>query len=351
MRETDQLVIRAQSGDTEAFDGLVRRFQNAAVVYAAARLRGDVDLAEDAAQDAFVEAYRDLPALREPTAFPAWLRRIVLKQCDRRTRRRQPDTLPLDDAVTAPAADDPLQAVVRRELRESVRTALQSLSPGERAVSCLFYIGGYSHREIACFLSLPATTVKSRLHTARIRLKEGLLSMLQDDLQQLRPSNTSHFAARVREQVTRALAAMVRGDGAEEDLRRHHPRARYRDPHPVFHLCASLIGWAISVGAREVHLAPDAAGWHVLFDAGGERREVLSLPPSLGEAVIARLKDSATLDVEERTAPQEGVIPVAALEGTYTVVVSTAPTPGSEQVTLRISCTEMRETPTLPSAV
>jgi hypothetical protein len=79
MSESEQLrvwVARAQQGDPEAFGSIVRRFQDMAVGYAASRL-GDFDLAEDAAQEAFLEAWRDLPRLREPAAFSSWLRRIV----------------------------------------------------------------------------------------------------------------------------------------------------------------------------------------------------------------------------------------------------------------------------------
>ena len=75
-------VIGAQQGDLAAFDRLVRRFQDMAVGYAYSLLR-DFSSAEDAAQEALVRAYIDLPMLREPAAFPAWLRRLVFKQCDR----------------------------------------------------------------------------------------------------------------------------------------------------------------------------------------------------------------------------------------------------------------------------
>ena len=80
------LVSSARAGDQLAFGELVRRHQNRAVAYATAILR-DRHLAEDAAQEAFVEAYRELASLREPAAFGAWLRRIVFKHCDRLTRR------------------------------------------------------------------------------------------------------------------------------------------------------------------------------------------------------------------------------------------------------------------------
>jgi hypothetical protein len=96
--ELAALVRRAQAREIEAYGRLVRRFQDMAVGYAASLL-GDFHLAEGAVQEAFLEAWRDLPRLREPAAFPAWLRRIGFKQCDRLTRRKRPTTVPIEAAT------------------------------------------------------------------------------------------------------------------------------------------------------------------------------------------------------------------------------------------------------------
>ena len=87
--ELSSLVIRAQTGDRIAYDDIVRRFQDMAVGYASALL-GDFHLAEDAAQEAFVGAWTELPRLREPAAFPGWFKRIVFMRCSRFLRRRHP---------------------------------------------------------------------------------------------------------------------------------------------------------------------------------------------------------------------------------------------------------------------
>ena len=87
MDALDDVVIRARDGDADAFAIVVRRFQDMAVGYGYSMLH-DFQLAEDAAQEAFFEAYRTLPKLREPAAFAGWFRRIVFKQCDRITRRQ-----------------------------------------------------------------------------------------------------------------------------------------------------------------------------------------------------------------------------------------------------------------------
>ena len=75
--------------DRESFGELVRRFQDLAFGYAL-RWIGDAESARDAAQDAFVSAYLSLDQLRDPAAFPGWFRRVLLKHCDRRTRRLEP---------------------------------------------------------------------------------------------------------------------------------------------------------------------------------------------------------------------------------------------------------------------
>src|SRR3954464_154852 len=99
MSDVAMLVAAARLGDLDAFNAVVRQFQGMAYAVAYDRL-GDAHLAEDAAQEAFLEAYFALGNLREPAAFPGWFRRIVVKQGDRLSRRPQPALLPLDTAAT-----------------------------------------------------------------------------------------------------------------------------------------------------------------------------------------------------------------------------------------------------------
>src|SRR5262245_40834429 len=100
MDALDAIVARARDGEADAFAVLVRRFQDMAVGYSYSILH-DFQLAEDAAQEAFFEAYRTLSKLREPGAFAGWFRRIVFKQCDRITRRHVIATVPLDTTAEA----------------------------------------------------------------------------------------------------------------------------------------------------------------------------------------------------------------------------------------------------------
>lgn len=187
---------QARNGDPRAFDSLVRRFQDMAVGYSAAIL-GDFHLAEDTAQEAFLETYRVLPALRVPDAFPAYLRLTLRKHCDRVTRRKHIPTLSLDAIQNAIHSESLPDAAAVRERRDAVRDAVRGLPESERVTVVLFYIGQRSLKEVAEFLGVPVSTVKNRLHTARRRLRERMIPLMEETLQEQRPSNDEQFHGKV----------------------------------------------------------------------------------------------------------------------------------------------------------
>ncbi|HJQ25317.1 MAG TPA: sigma-70 family RNA polymerase sigma factor [Blastocatellia bacterium] len=203
------LVARSRAGDADAFALLVRRFQDMAVGYGYALLH-DFQLAEDAAQEAFFEAYRSLDQLREPAAFAGWFRRIVFKQCDRIIRRKPPPPAPLEAIEVRASGPSQAEALERREMNERVLSAVEQLPEHERATLLLFYISGYSHKEIGAFLDVPVTTVKKRLHDGRDHLRERLLEVFEENLRERRPSRDEAFAARVMALLKAARA----GDAA-----------------------------------------------------------------------------------------------------------------------------------------
>lgn len=176
------LVARTQSGDLDAYGEIVRRFQDMAYGYGYSML-GDFSAAEDAAQESFIQAYKELANLREPEAFPGWFRRIVYTQCAMAARRNHVSTVPLDDAAETPSEDTgPHELAEQTEMRDKVLGAIRALPENERIVTALFYINGYSHNDIAGFLEVPLSTVKSRLHTARTRLKKRMIHMVSESL-------------------------------------------------------------------------------------------------------------------------------------------------------------------------
>ncbi len=176
MQGYEALVKKVQQAEGEAredaFGELIVQFDSAAHGWAY-NLLGDVHAAEDVTQDAFITAYQKIDDLREPAAFPAWLKRIVLTYSHRRTRRKTPSLLPLEDELQpgAPMQTDPAVTHEDRELKEQVNQAVRSLPERERVVTELFYITGYSQQEIAERLALPLTTVKKRLQYAREHLR------------------------------------------------------------------------------------------------------------------------------------------------------------------------------------
>ncbi|HEV8635398.1 MAG TPA: sigma-70 family RNA polymerase sigma factor, partial [Chloroflexota bacterium] len=204
-----ELVGAAQRGDDAAFAGIVVRFQRLAVGLAVGWL-GDVELAREAAQEAFLDAHLHLDDLRDPAAFAAWFRRIVAKHCDRLTRRPSlPMAASLSDAeAVADDAPDPGTAVERRDEARAVRAALERLPARERVIVALQYLGSYSQVEIARILSLPLTTVKKRAHDARGRLREELV-MVRTTLSVEGTGGLEPFADQVE-----LFLAVRRGDAA-----------------------------------------------------------------------------------------------------------------------------------------
>ena len=209
------VVGRAQEGDPGAFTELVRRFQDMAVGYAWSLL-GDFHLAEDAAQDAFIQVLGDLTSLRDPGAFPGWLRRIVYKYCDRHTRRAGLSTVPLEgiQEITVDSnSPSPLDELERAESAAAIRFAVASLREHQRETVTLYYIGAHSQSEIAAFLDITEGAVRKRLHDARKALKETMLDMFKKTLHNDAPSRDDRFEKHVL-----LSAAAERGD--VEEVRR-----------------------------------------------------------------------------------------------------------------------------------
>jgi RNA polymerase sigma factor (sigma-70 family) len=187
----------------EAFGEIARRFQDLAYACACARLR-DAALAEDAAQDAFLVAWVRLGQLRDPAAFPGWIRRLVFTQCDRRLRsRRLPPARQeelRDVAAPAAAATDADTA----HNATMVQLALAALGASDRLVLILFYVSERSQAEIAEWLGVPVTTVARRLAHARDRLRRHLLGALSGELRELRRGQG--FLVELSERLRRATA-------------------------------------------------------------------------------------------------------------------------------------------------
>ncbi len=316
-------ITKAQAGDKEAFDWIVRQFQDMVVAYAFSTL-GDHQLAQDAAQEAFVEVYRTLHSLRAPLGFAAWLRKIVFKHCDRLTRGKRITLVPMEAAETFASSEPPVeQAAEGRETSQEVQRAIHALPEGERLVIGLFYMGGYSHREIAEFLGISANLVKSRLHQGRGRLKERMFIPMQNDLHENRPSRDDEFLARVNEVVGLMLASKV-------DLTRF---GLLESPHTA--LMHSILTWAIGVEATNITINLQEEAATIEFTRNETTQPVMALPSALQGPLADRIKMAAEMDLTPMDAPQEGLIPILRHGVGYDAFVSSVPTEQGEKLSIR----------------
>lgn len=155
------LVERARQGDHDAFAALAG--PAVARLDAAARLiLRDPELARDAVQDGFIRAWRNLPALRDPAKFDAWLRQLVVHACIDVTRRRRRRAIEVElTPIDGPATSDMASVIADRELLDE---ALRRLDPDWRAVVVLHYFLGMPLPDVASTLGIPLGTAKSRLH-------------------------------------------------------------------------------------------------------------------------------------------------------------------------------------------
>ncbi|HOF87077.1 MAG TPA: sigma-70 family RNA polymerase sigma factor, partial [Armatimonadota bacterium] len=201
MEDVREFARRAMAGDMDAFANLVTRFEDMAVGYAYAKL-GDYHLAEDVSQEAFIEAFRSMHTLRDPAAFPAWLKTIIGFRCNRILRKPSLRTDPLDDSVAlADTASNPELLVVRRDETSLVWQAVRQLPEQDRVIVTLYYLQEYTHQQIASFLGIPASRVNNRLHASRKKLQKELLAMFGDEMAQMKPSRDDQFRRTVIEGV------------------------------------------------------------------------------------------------------------------------------------------------------
>ena len=166
-----ELVEAARNRDREAYAELIR-IRGDRLYALAQRILRDVDRAEDALQEALVIAWRDLPGLRDPHRFDAWLHRLVVRAClveAKRERRRISNlhVLPPDVAATV---DDFLSVADRDQLERGFRR----LPPEQRALLVLHHFEGRGLAEIAEILGIPGGTVRSRLHHAHRAMRAAL---------------------------------------------------------------------------------------------------------------------------------------------------------------------------------
>ncbi len=171
------LITRSQQGDRQAFGILVLRHRKGVidVVY---RMCGDGDLAEDAAQEAFIRAWQHLARYQPRSCFRNWVYRIAINAALDMLRREK-ETADVDDLPLAAPGAGPERAAVTKERAGRVQEAVLALPAASRTVLILREYEGLSYREIAETLDIPMGTVMSRLNYARKLLKAALVEDME----------------------------------------------------------------------------------------------------------------------------------------------------------------------------
>lgn len=188
--ELDQSLVRlAQQGDSRAFDELVKRYRERVYRLAFKILRHEEDAAE-ALQDAFLSAYRGLKNFKAESTFSTWLYRVATNAALMRYRRRRTQHVsleqsqsPLEDAEPMAVPDwsaQPLEELLDAETREVLYEGLLRLPEDLAEVFIKRDIDGWSNAEVAESLGISVAAVKSRLHRARIGLREDLDRYFKD---------------------------------------------------------------------------------------------------------------------------------------------------------------------------
>jgi RNA polymerase sigma-70 factor (ECF subfamily) len=172
-----QWIARAQNGDRQAFSELVYHYREG-VINVVYRMCGDANLAEDAAQEAFIRAWQNLPRYQPRSPFRNWLYRIATNVA-LDVLRHERESADVEDIPLVASNVNPEAAVERNERAEWVRQAVMALAPASRAVLILREYEALSYKEIAETLDIPMGTVMSRLNYARTQLRETLKVYLE----------------------------------------------------------------------------------------------------------------------------------------------------------------------------
>jgi RNA polymerase sigma-70 factor (ECF subfamily) len=172
-----ELIKQAQQGDRRAFGQLIRRHQEGTinVVY---RMCGDADLAEEAAQEAFIRAWTHLPGYKPRSPFRNWVYRIAINVALDALRSGK-EIVDVESMHLADPHRGPEELAENRELGDRVRQAVLDLPSASKAVIVLREYEGLSYKEIADTLGIPIGTVMSRLNYARGLLREALSPLME----------------------------------------------------------------------------------------------------------------------------------------------------------------------------
>ncbi|UCC40576.1 MAG: sigma-70 family RNA polymerase sigma factor [Candidatus Aminicenantes bacterium] len=172
----DKLITRAKKGDMEAFESLVRKYQQS-IYYLCHRMTGAHQAADDLSQETFIKAYFSLPRFKDGMNFYTWIRKIALNNSLnylKAHKREEPldereSRIPGNSSLTG--QELPQDRVQRNHLEQKFKKALKALPADQKVIFCLRFYEDLSYKEISQLLNLPNGTVMSRLNRTRKKLR------------------------------------------------------------------------------------------------------------------------------------------------------------------------------------
>lgn len=213
-----ELVALVRAGHHDAFRHIMERCNQRLFRVARAVLNDDAE-AEDALQDAYINAFKRLDSFRGDAKLSTWLTRIVLNECYQRLRKRR-TTVPLDNlefgqdtaqVLNFPGnygMENPVNAAGRSQIRQLIESAIESLPKPFRVVFVMRSVEEYSTQETADMLGIRAETVKTRLHRARHQLRSALSGKLESSLSEAYPF-LGPRCARITESVMQRIGTLT----------------------------------------------------------------------------------------------------------------------------------------------
>lgn len=182
------LVKETLKGNQASFRTLVERYHNY-VFSIAIRILNNREEAEEAAQDAFLKAYRGLPRFEQRSKFATWLYQIAWRTAIDRLRSRPPRSTSIDDEESTlqlpDEADSPVRQLHRKTVRVFIAEALGRLKPEDAALLTLYYLNEQSVKEIAAVTGLTESNVKVKLFRLRDAMKNQLTRMLKSEIKEI----------------------------------------------------------------------------------------------------------------------------------------------------------------------
>ncbi len=167
-----KIIERCINGDQKAYSEIYKLYSKA-MYNICFRITGSQEAAEDVLQEAFVNAFKSIKSFQAKSSFGAWLKKIVVNKAINHLRKKQLETIEIDDRIDVKMEDgeDDVDLVLKVE---SIRNAIQKLPNGFRVVFSLYLLEGYDHKEISEILDISESTSKSQYNRAKKKLRELL---------------------------------------------------------------------------------------------------------------------------------------------------------------------------------